>query len=368
MRITEPYTIFPRTLNSGKTVYYYQYRQQDGSRSTAKSTGQTTLAGAKRFCNKLYNSGEFEKTSSTRFSVYVADFFEKDKPFYQWKKVSKSNLTENTLDRYKQLLKYQLIPYFDNYQISNITRQTVKSWIVWASERWSDKTVNNAQTVLNHILNQAVEENIIKYNPANNLSFRETDKVERELLTFEEVYAIYHSDKWKDENRRLAFLLTVITGMRIGEVVCLRNEDIAENYINVRHNWVRKHGMSDCKTHLQRYVPKPTELILKSDNGDFLFPSSNGQPFNISRMRDNLFRICVSLGIDYNGRNLNTHTLRNYFITYLQRENVSESKIKAIVGHKDSTMTGLYTYWKPDMFPEVYEAQYKLYKGLVNER
>lgn len=66
MKVSEPYTIFPRTLTSGKIVYYYQYRMENGVRSSAKSTGCTTLASAKRYCNKLYNNGEFSKYSSCR--------------------------------------------------------------------------------------------------------------------------------------------------------------------------------------------------------------------------------------------------------------------------------------------------------------
>ena len=78
MRVTEPYTLFPRKLKSGMIVYYYQYRLQNGNRSNPKSTGCTTLSSAKRFCNKLYNSGEFEKTSSTKFEIFSLNFFEKE--------------------------------------------------------------------------------------------------------------------------------------------------------------------------------------------------------------------------------------------------------------------------------------------------
>ena len=63
MRVTEPYTIFPRTLSSGKIVYYYQFRNQEGKRSSAKSTGCTTLSAARRYCQKLYNDGEFKINS-----------------------------------------------------------------------------------------------------------------------------------------------------------------------------------------------------------------------------------------------------------------------------------------------------------------
>ena len=81
-------------------------------------------------------------------------------------------------------------------------------------------------------------------------------------------------------------------------------------------------------------------------------------------MHDNIKAICKDLGIDTKERGITTHTLRNFFISYLsylESENVPEPKIRAVAGHKDPTMTGLYTYWTPEMFPEIYEVQEKLF-------
>lgn len=75
MRVTEPYTIFPRTLPSGKTVYYYQFRDENGLRSCAYSTGTDKLSQAKRICQKLYNDGKFKKNSAMLFKSFSNGFF-----------------------------------------------------------------------------------------------------------------------------------------------------------------------------------------------------------------------------------------------------------------------------------------------------
>ena len=95
---------------------------------------------------------------------------------------------------------------------------------------------------------------------------------------------------------------------------------------------------------------------------------NKGQPLNINSFYTNLIDIYNYCEIDYKSRHLTVHTNRNFYNSYLQSQNVPEPKIRAVIGHKDPTMTNLYTYWKPDMFPEVYEAQYKLYKEIINER
>ena len=364
MRITEPYTIFPRVLKSGKTVFYYQFRDEEGRRSSAKSTGCTTLSTAKRFCQKLYNSGELTRITSYTFSVFVKDFFSKEKEWYKWKAVNNSKITDETIMSYNKFLNNQLMPYFENRKLDEITRSDIKKWIIWASEKWSAKTVNNAQSVLNIILNQAVEKDIIKFNPALGLSFRKTEKKNRVLLTISEIIQIYNSSRWTSEVLRRAFLLDCVTGMRISEIAGLRPCDIHENFIDVSHSYSRHFGLGDTKTKTKRYVPKPKGLDLSCES-EWIFELKDGKPFNICRMHDNIVAICKSIGIDVKARGITTHTLRNFFISYLQSENVPEPKIRAVVGHKDSTMTGLYTYWTPEMFPEVYKAQQKLYECIT---
>lgn len=368
MRISEPYIIFPRTLKSGKVVYYYQFRTDTGARSTAKSTGCTSLSQAKRYCNKLYNQGEFKKNSSNTFSVYTKDFFSKDSQFYLWKKASRMNITDSTLLNYSQILEYRLLPFFADVQICNITRTLVKQWVIWASKKWSIKSVNNAQSVLNLILKQAVDDELLDFNPAMGLSFRRIEKKQRVLLTLEEIIQIYHSPLWKHEISKNIFLLSTITGMRVGEIIALKQENIFETYIDVKHSYNKAvHQLGETKTHEKRLVPIPQGLtFLKANLGDiWIFEGNRKRPFNDSLIIKDLHYICECMGIDWKARGVTIHSMRNFFISYMQMQNISQPKIRAVVGHKDSTMTGLYTYWKPDMFPEIYEEQLNLYKTII---
>lgn len=371
MRVTEPYTIFPRTFPSGKIVYYYQFRDSEGNRTTPKSTGCTTISTARRFVQKLYNSGQLTKVVKTiTFGVYTKDFFSENSRYYKWKIANKERISLESLLAYDKFLRNQLLPYFAENEIKKIKRADVKEWVIWANDKWSPKTVNSAQTVLNLIFKQAIDDEVIEYNPCANLTFRTIEKKQRELLTLEEVKKIYNSNKWWNENQ-LIFLLDIITGMRISEVVALRSENIYENYIDVKHSYSRQFGLGNTKTSENRFVPIPAELSkrLKFKEG-FLFVNHEGKnigkPLNINSFYTNLRDIYTDCKIDYKSRHLTVHTNRNFYNSYLESQNVPEPKIRAVIGHKDSSMTNLYTYWKPEMFPEVYEAQYKLYKEIVN--
>lgn len=361
MRITEPYTILLRTLPvSKKKVYYYQFRMENGNRSPLYSTGTDKLASARRICNELYRSGKLKKSNSLLFSSYAQNFFEQDSEYLKWKIANGTPIAPETLRAYRRLLNILIMPYFSEFKIQDITVDIVKKWIVWASEKWAAKTINNAQSVLNMIFNSAIEKNILVRNPCALISFRKTHKKHRLLLTSEELRMIYNYE-WATETVKKAFLLACITGMRIGEIVGLQKEDIHENYLDVSHSLGRS-GLGSTKTNQCRNVPVPSDFEFPATNSQWVFESRyNGVPIQSHAIYNSFMRLLDKIGIDKKERGITIHSLRNFFISYMQKENVPEPKIRAVVGHAEETMTDLYTYWKPDMFPEVYEKQKKLY-------
>lgn len=365
MRVTEPYTIFLRTLSSGKKVYYYQFRDTAGHRSNALSTGCTKLTEAKRFCQRLYNSGAMKLHDGISFKDFTKDFFAADSDFCKWKLINGTPLKPETAKRYSNLLKGQLVPFFDKIPIANITKDLCKEWVLWASDKWAPKTVNTAQGVLNIIFENAIEKRLIDRNPVHKLGMRKTVKKSRDLLTVQEITAIYHSE-WSIPQQRSMFLLAVITGMRIGEVVALHWQDIKDGYIDVHSNYSDKFGFqSSTKTYVNRYVPIPSDFPFPEQVADWVFTKKGKTPIKGHALYNIVKRKCADMGIDTAGRGITIHSLRNFFVSYLQKCNIPENKIRAVVGHTDETMTDLYTYWKPDMFPEVYDAQIKLYNSII---
>lgn len=370
MRFTEPYTIFLRTLPSGKSVYYFQYRDENGIRSPAYSTGTNKLSQARRICQKLYNEGKFNTNSGTLFKSFATGFFDDTSSYRKWKITNNEDLAPSTLDSYKRLLENQLLPYFGEMQIRKISTNTVKEWIIWLNEHWSPKTSNNAQSVFNIIMKSAKEKRLIKEVPSADLSFRKIKKKHRELLTVEELHKIYISNGWHWEVARLAFLVTALTGMRIGEVVGLQSFEVENDRLNVEHTLHPRFGLGPTKTRVCRFVPIPTILNLKSKCGKtwaFQKPTEDA-PVLAGYVYKRLMAICKELNIDTKARGITVHSLRNMFISYMRGSTFGETidlKIKAVVGHADSTQTDWYTYWTPEMFPEIYEVQEKLYKQIT---
>ena len=370
MRVTEPYIIFPRKMPSGRIVYYYQYRDSEGRRSAALSTGETVLSKAKRKIQQMYNNGELDRKKETaKFSVYSKDFFSKTGKYYEYQALTSRPIKDSTLASYEKILNNQLLPFFSDKEIGNVNRDCIKDWIVWASKYWSAKTINNAQGVLNIILESAVEKEILNRNPLTGVKFRPTQKKERFLLTVEEIRQVYNSESWARESQKKMFLLAAITGMRIGEISALKKTDIHENYIDVTHTYSDKFGIGSTKTGENRKVPIVENFDTGLSNSEWAFEGvTTDKPMLPHAVYNAFIKICDKIGIDRKTRGITIHSLRNFFISYLQGENVPENKIKAVAGHKDkNNMTDHYTYWQPEMLKEVYTAQKKLYQQITGE-
>lgn len=299
--------------------------------------------------------------------AYTRGFFSEESRYYKWKVANKERVSKVTLHTYNRFLEKQLLPYFSDFAMTKIKRSDVKEWVIWANEKWSPKTVNSAQTVLNVIFKQAIDDEILESNPCSNITFRTILKKQRDLLTLDEVRSMYNSGRWWHDNRTV-FLLDILTGLRISELVALQDADIHDNWIDVSHSYSPKFGLGPTKTRESRKVPVPMELELPKRKG-FVFVTyegkNKGKPLSTSSFYDNVMEVYEFCGIDYKARKLTVHTNRNFFNSYLESQNVPEPKIRAVMGHKDASMTNLYTYWKPEMFPEIYAAQEKLYKEIV---
>lgn len=367
MRVTEPYIIFPRKLASGRIVYYYQYRDSEGHRSNPLSTGETVLSKAKRKIQQMYNAGAFDTAKGNiKFGMYTENFFSKSSRYYEYQSLSGKPPKDSTLASYNKILNNQLLPFFSDRNIANINKNVIKDWVLWASRYWSAKTVNGAHGVLNIILESAVDKEIIQRNPLAGIKFRSVEKKQRELLTVEEISRIYKSGLWARESQRAMFLLAAITGMRIGEISALKKTDFHNDYIDVTKTYSDRFGLGSTKTGESRKVPLKN-FVLPASNTEWAFEGvTSDKPMLSHAVYNSFSRICDKLGIDRKSRGLTVHSLRNFFISYLQGENVPQPKIKAVAGHADkNNMTEYYTYWNPEMFPEVYAAQKKLIEQIT---
>ena len=59
-------------------------------------------------------------------------------------------------------------------------------------------------------------------------------------------------------------------------------------------------------------------------------------------------------------RNLSFHGWRQFFNTTMRTNNISDSKLQKLTGHKSQAMTDHYTHFKADDFQDVQKIQAKI--------
>jgi len=145
-------------------------------------------------------------------------------------------------------------------------------------------------------------------------------------------------------NMKHKTILTLVysAGLRIGEVVKLKREDVdpARKTLHIRQGKGRK----DRYTILSATAYKMLELYLSRTSVDqFLFPSgeSLAKPIHVRSVQHVFDRAKRLAGIT---KPATVHTLRHSFATHLLEEGTDLRYIQELLGHSSSKTTEIYTH------------------------
>lgn len=124
---------------------------------------------------------------------------------------------------YIQVLKRDILPYFGDSDITEITPLKVKSWQNELLKKLKPQSFNNTRAIFNTILKDALAEELITKNPLSLVKRPKAEKTKINPFSLEEVQEIISkTDGWFKNYLTLAFF----SGARIGEMIALKWSDI----------------------------------------------------------------------------------------------------------------------------------------------
>jgi len=194
----------------------------------------------------------------------------------QWIEEIKVGLAPTTKSMYQGRIKTSLIPDLGHYKLDELTVIVLRKYINSLYEDGarrdgkegglSPRTVKDIRDTLRNALNDAVKEGLIKENPMDKIQIKKIPDSEPPILKPEQAQVLINVAK----SHRLypALLLEMATGLRRGEILGLRweNVDLNEGYITVKESIVKGWGTASLKASTktkgsQRIVPIPEVVI-----------------------------------------------------------------------------------------------------------
>lgn len=269
----------------------------------------------------------------------------------EWEAQALPTLKYATQEHYKYVVNSHLLPRFGDVQLRLISRESIQIFLAEKmKEDLSWRTVKHLRTTLGTILGTAEFWGYIEDNPVRKTRLpRRGLQPERTVLSPEQLNSLLQ--KLPEPSRSLVWLL-VLTGLRIGELLALRWQDVdlQAGLLRVSRTLYEGH-FDEPKTRSSiRTVPlsvKGVEILASVRRGTpkldaLVFCSKKGTPLCRRNLRNRqLDPVCEELKIPKIG----WHSLRHSNATLLDAVGTPLGTVQSLLGHSSPEITrGIYLH------------------------
>lgn len=291
---------------------------------------------------------------------------------------AKPNTSQRTLENYQYMIMQHIKPTLGHLKISKLQPSHLQEY--YAQKLMNGKMDGgglSAQSVKHHhrlifkALKDAVKWQLIMRNVAEAVTPPKTRKVEME--TWDNAQVKFFLDISKDSSYYPIYLTAINTGMRRGEVLGLRWQDIDfdNNLFYVRQSLqeVKKVGLTfkepksgksrsisitpSLAKELKKIYKQQLEYKLLLGQGyqdlDLVFAQKNGKPIQPTEMARNYRKMVDKSGLPY----IRFHDLRHTHATLLLQQGVHPKVVSERLGHSTIGITmDTYTHVLPNLQKE----------------
>lgn len=248
---------------------------------------------------------------------------------------------------HEQILRVHLYPAFGDQDLRTITARDVAAYQARKKrEGKSTKSINNQVGVLSRVFEFAIQQELHDDNPAKKVRPLRVDRPTEVWLEREQADAFLAAVAENDPEYWPLFLAALRTGMRQGELLALRWQDVYldQGLILVRHS-MHRGVVGPTKGNKVRRVPIAQDLAERAGAPeDFVFAQKDGSPLTPNMVKNPHYRAREAIGMP----NLRFHDLRHSFASQLVSAAVPFPAIQRLLGHADITTTTRYAHLAPD--------------------
>lgn len=313
--------------------------------------------------------------------------------FLTWLENKKPHVTYNTYRNYKLMIEKHIIPFIGNKTLSKLTTQDIQELI---NEKMNDlnpqgkplssRTIKYIYSTINTVLKKAAAERIISFNPAETVEIPKQKKREIKPLTFEEVKKFLNSNK--DDPYYAGFLLAIYSGVRLGELLGLRWEDIdfSSPKISVRQQVALEENgerirppkteesirdipipdmvAEELRRHKTEQARHKMSLGPNYQDYDLVFATYLGTPYSPTNYSKYFKRAQKRAGLE----GFRFHDLRHTFATLSLQAGIPAKTIQKWLGHTSVVVTlDTYSHLVPEMQVEAMKKVNNLANRILSD-
>jgi integrase len=345
---------------------------ETGKRKQKKKRGFKTKKEAEKFLSEQLNAvdkGTYFEPKDISFAEYLD---------YWLENYAKPNTAVRTVEGYNYIITQHLKPSLGSIKIANLHPAHLQEYYTQKllngklnGEGLSATSVKHQHRLIHKVLKDAVKWQFLSRNVSDAVTPPKTKKTEMRIWDNEQVKKFLIAAK--DSEYYPVYFTAIYTGMRRGEVLGLRWQDIdfENNLVYVRQSLqeVKKVGLtfkepksgksrsisitSNVINELKKVCKNQLQNILLFGTGynnlDLVFAQKSGKPLQPTEMHRNFRKIIEISGLHY----IRFHDLRHTHATLLLQQGVHPKIVSERLGHSTIGITmDTYTHVLPNMQKE----------------
>ena len=264
-----------------------------------------------------------------------------------WLEYKKPNIRHSTFRQYKGHVDNHLIPYFGTTKINRMNFSSIEKFMSHSTaNKVTPPTLKKLLVTLGSIFKYAVIKKLCEYNPV-----REIDKpkiLKKKKVIFlqpEEIRALI--DNARDQKSRCMYTISVMSGMRQGEMLGLKWTDIDwfNCQVHVNRTYNHDHFYEPKSEASRRSIDlgpsviselKKWQIACPANELNLIFPNEVGKPMDANGLFKRTFKATL---IKAKLRDIRFHDLRHTFASLLIDQGEHPKYIQSQLGHSSINVT-----------------------------
>jgi integrase/recombinase XerC len=232
--------------------------------------------------------------------------------------------------------------------LHEITHTFIRSWLVSLKEsEMSSRSLNRKISTLKSFFKYMLKTGVLSQTPMSKIISPKNEKKLPQFVREDDITKLFQLEfpnTWKGKTTRLALQLFYQTGMRVSEVVGLK-----ENAVHASNGSIKVLGKGNKERiipvnknlleEIQKYLDEKKKTI-ETGSAELLV-DEKGKPLNARRVYDIVKNhLSQVTSVEQRG----PHVLRHSFATHLTNNGAELNAVKELLGHSSLAATQVYTH------------------------